>query len=246
MNFMRFLTMALYIMALNFVVAGAVVETGMSMSTPTLCRDGTLICLSFYLVSKALMYMFIIERAHSIRAPYTRRLKDWVWCGWMFVLAAGFVGLGAASFLQPVAQLGYNDGVCRIGLPREASIILVMFDIFINFSLTAVFLWLLRPLLAFHQTGDPERRGYFRFRVFKYLGEAGSWIPSACSWISFRFPHLEGPYRPALNTNLVKAVEILVWKTLIGTVLIVIPTIVNLSLLYHMAGKEQGWLCFTM
>lgn len=246
MSFMRSLTVILYVTALNFVGAGAIIETGMSMNTPTLCRAGTFICLSFYLISKALMYMFIVERSHSIRAPYTRRLNDFVWCGWMFVLATCFLGLAVASFLQPVAQLGEKDGVCRIGLPRKTSIILVIFDIFINFSLTGVFLWLLRPLLAFHQTGDPERRAYFRVHFFKYLREASSRVPSFCSRIIFRFSQMEGPYRPALNTNLAKSIECLVWKTLIGSVLIVIPTIVNLSLLYHMAGKEQGWLCFTM
>ncbi|KAF2434903.1 hypothetical protein EJ08DRAFT_569705, partial [Tothia fuscella] len=239
MSFMRCLVIAMYITGLNFVAAGAIIETGMGMNSPILCRAGTYICLSFYLISKVLMYMFIVERAHSIRAPYTRRFHDWVWCGWMGVLVVGFTSLSVLAFMQPVAALGDDDGKCRIGLPRTASIVLVMFDIFINFSLTGVFLWLLRPLLAFHQTSDPERRSYFRHRLLKYL-------ESACCWTPFKFSRSNGPYRPALNTSLVKAVEVLVWKTFVGTVLIVIPTIVNLSLLYRMGGREQGWMCFTI
>jgi hypothetical protein len=236
MNFMRFLVVVLYVSALNFVASAAIVETGMGMNSPSICRAGTLFCLSFYLLSKILMYMFIVERAHSIRAPYIGRLKDWVWVFWMSILGGGFVTLAVLSFLKPIAEVSRGDGKCRIGIPKSSSMTLVLFDIIINFSLTGVFLWLLRPLLAFHQTSNPDSRSYFRHRIMKALQKA-------CSWFPIRLSQSE-PYRPALNTHLVKTVEWLVWKTLIATILTVIPTIVNLSLLYHMGGREQGWLCF--
>jgi hypothetical protein len=235
---MRLLVVTLYINALNFVAAAAILQTGMGMDSLSLCRAGTFVCGSFYLVSKVLMYMFIIERAHSIRAPYTRRVRDWVWYSWTLILVGAFCTLIVLSFIHPIADVDNLDLKCRIGLTRRTSIVLIFFDIFVNFSLTAVFLWLLRPLLAFHQTSNPESTAYFRHRIAKL-------VLGTCAWVPLRLPQTE-PYHAALNTNLVKAVEWLVWKTLAGTVGIVVPTIVNLSLLYRMDGREQGWLCFTM
>ena len=37
----------------------------------------------------------------------------------------------------------------------------------------------------------------------------------------------------------------LVIKSLIGTGIFLVPTIVNLGIFYKWRGQEQGWLCFT-
>lgn len=42
------------------------------------------------------------------------------------------------------------DGRCRIGLPPRVSFPLLCFDVVVNFLLTGVFFWLLRPVLDFH------------------------------------------------------------------------------------------------
>jgi len=103
----------------------------------------------------------------------------------------------------------------------------------------AIFIWLLRPLLAFHRTSNPDSTSYFRHRITKSLNKFRAYIP-------FRLPQSDGPYLQAVNQTLVRAVEWLVWKTLIGTVLIVIPTIANLALMASVGGREQAWLCFTI
>jgi hypothetical protein len=236
---MRFLVIALYMAAIVFVGAAAIMETGVGINSPALCNAGSYMCVALYCLNKVLMYMFLIERAHSIRAPYTRRLKDWVWLTWMLVLGVGFPLLVGLAFFSPLKGLSPADQKCRIGLPRKVSITLVIFDTWINFSLTAVFIWLLRPLLAFHQTNDPNASSYFRHWFRKTFNTVGVWIP-------FKFPQSSGPYHQPVNQSLVRAVEWLVWKTLAGTVLIVIPTIANLSLLTVMGGREQAWLCFTI
>ena len=45
------------------------------------------------------------------------------------------------------------------------------------------------------------------------------------------------------NVNRLKR---LVYRSLVGCGLVLVPTIVNMGLLYRWKGKEQGWLCFTI
>lgn len=61
----------------------------------------------------------------------------------------------------------------------------------------------------------------------------------------FSLPEIPA-YRQTLTREIVKARENLVRKTLIGSILVVFPTIANLSLLYVVGGKEMGWLCLTL
>jgi hypothetical protein len=245
MNFMRFLVIALYITSMIFVAVAAILETGLGINEPSVCHAGSYVCIAFYILNKALMYMFMIERAHSIRAPYTSRLKDYVWCFWMLFAGIGFAVLVTLAFVYPHSQHYHHtgdagmDNECEIGLPRGISIALVLYDTGINFSLTAVFIWLIRPLLAFQRTRDPDAKSYFRDRLSKSLN-------TVCTWIPIKLPNTGGPYHQAVSQSLVGAVEWLVWKTLAGTVLIVIPTIANLVTLTAIGGQERGWVCFTV
>ena len=38
----------------------------------------------------------------------------------------------------------------------------------------------------------------------------------------------------------------LVYRSLVGAGLVLLPTIINMALLFKWKGKEQGWLCFTI
>jgi hypothetical protein len=239
MNFVRFLVITLYVTAIVFVASTAILQIGIGINEDIICNAGSYMCITFYILNKALMYMFMIERAHSIRAPYTRRLKDYVWCFWMLFSGVGFAVIVVLAFIYP--HKGTTpDHTCRLGLPKGVSIALVLYDTGINFSLTAVFIWLIRPLLAFHRTSDPNSKSCFRDRLTKSFNTACGWIPT------IRLPNSGGPYHQTVNQSLVNAVEWLVWKTLAGTVLIVMPTIANLVTLTAMGGKELAWVCFTV
>ncbi len=187
------------------------------------------------------MYIFLTERAHALRAPYLRRSRDWIWVLSMAVIALGFGSITVVAFMYPVVDISTIDGKCRIGLPIRATISLLVFDVFINCVLTAVFIHLLRPILRFggnlrtEASSVPVERSRFksfllRILLLKQRGGLAQELSSS----------------PPLNNSLLDAVERLIWKSLIGACLVLLPTVVNLCLLYHLQGREQGWLCFTI
>ncbi|TID19455.1 Helicase [Venturia nashicola] len=236
MNLMRFLVIALYILAMGFVASASIFQS-IGVHQPAICFVGSYVCLAFYVASKALMYMFLVERAHSIRAPYTSRLHDKVWCFWQLMTGVGFIVLVLSAFMYPHTKL--VAGNCEMGLPMIISISLLVFDTLINFTLTAVFIWLIRPLLAFRRTSNPDSQSYFRDK-FKTSFSA------LCARIPVTLGRKSGPYHQEVTRSDVSKIERLVWKTIGGTILIVLPTIANLVSLTVVGGREHAWICYTV
>lgn len=173
-----------------------------------------------------------MERAHAIRAPFVRRTSDWIWLSGMFVTAAGFGSIAICAFLWPIAELSPKDGRCRIGLPFKVTIPLLTFDVTINTALTAMFIYLMKPLLRFRGAGGTSSAGN---RITK-----GIWRILSNS----KRPHGEEMY--PMNQNFHKSIEALLRRSLIGSVLVMVPTVGNLAVLFSMKGRELGWLCLTI
>jgi len=55
MDFIRLIVVALYMLAVAFVIAAAIVESGLGLYSFTICRTAVLICLVFYVSSKVTM-----------------------------------------------------------------------------------------------------------------------------------------------------------------------------------------------
>ena len=182
------------------------------------------------------MYIFLTERAHALRAPYCRRLSDWVWLTSMTAIIVGFGCIAVVSFIYPIAEVSTKDGKCRIGLPLKVTIPLLAFDFTIIIGMTATFIYLLWPLLRFN-SGQASIRSY-------WLKSMRSAIPMMIKFTAHSAEN--GERTNAKTTRSLEAIEQLVWKSLIGALLFLVPTIGNLSLLLHMQGRELNWLCFTI
>ena len=117
-SFIRMVVVLLYGFAITFIFLAAVVENGLGMTTLPNCRAAIYVCLVFYVGSKILLYVFLVERAHSLRAPYARRMDDWLWVVSMLVLGIGFGAIAVTAFIWPVVALS-NSGRCQIGLPLK-------------------------------------------------------------------------------------------------------------------------------
>lgn len=173
-----------------------------------------------------------MERAHALRAPYMRRSRDWIWLGGMVIIACGFGSIAIAGFIWPIADLSPHDGRCRIGVPYKVTIPLLSFDVVINTLLTGIFIYLLRPLLRFGDMSNEEAPAS-RFtkglrRILKSSDESSA----------------VGVY--PMNRNFLKSIERLLWKSFIGSVLVMLPTVGNLAALLPLRGRELGWLCLTI
>lgn len=84
------------------------------------------------------MYIFLVERAHALRAPYPRRAHDWIWLARMIVVASGFGTITVFAFIYPLTGLSTRDGKYRIDLPLKVTIPLLSFNTIINLALTGI------------------------------------------------------------------------------------------------------------
>ena len=185
------------------------------------------------------MYIFLIERAHALRAAYVRRTHDWIWVLGIAAISIGFGTIAIVAFVYPSASISTMDGECRIGLPSKVTIPLLAYDITINVALTALFIYLLVPSLRFEFRGPRPRQ--WACRSFRCTVRRQEWSQS----------HEEG-----LDNNLFsrryqsqetrRTMRWLAWKSVIGAVLVLLPTVGNLGFLYYVRGTELGWLCITL
>lgn len=236
MNIVRVIVSLMYLFGMCFIASAAILQSGLGLASYSDCYSAIIICLIFYVGSKVFMYLFLVERAHVIRAPYKRRMSDKVWLICMTVVCLGFGIIAVIAFIWPIAEISKIDSKCRIGLPLKVTAPLLSFDIIVNIGFTGLFICLLWPLLRFHHNRSSA-------------GGSGSWP----QWIFQRKQQNDvemrqhgRPQQSSNNDRLMRVLRKLVIKTVIGGLLIMIPTLANLTVLFFMQGHEQGWLCFTI
>lgn len=149
----------------------------------------------------------------------------------MTLILGGFGTIAVIGYLSPIVELSELDGKCRIGLPVQVSFPLLSFDVGVNFLLTGLFIWLLRPVLSQHD-------------LFSMSGVFGhEWVKAVHRRMTKdRKVKAEDQHSRALNKN----IKILLWKCLIGSTCIMLPTVGNMAQFYIMKGRELGWICFTI
>lgn len=163
------------------------------------------------------------------------RLKDRVWLLGMFIVCGGFGTIAIIGYMSPVVELSSLDGRCRIGLPPRVSFPLLCFDVAVNFLLTGVFFWLLRPVLDFH--GLLRASSWCGERITNKLKRSMRKREEQAQM------SLEGAsLKSAMNRN----IKTLLWKCLIGSTLVMLPTVANMTQFYIMDSRELGWVCLTI
>lgn len=160
------------------------------------------------------------------------RLKDYVWLTGMLIICSGFGTITVVGYITPVYELSALDGRCRIGLPPRVSFPLLCFDIVVNFLLTGVFLWLLRPVLDLH--GLLEVSTWFGGKAKRSIRRRDVGVETS----------LGGP--ASIQTAMNKNIKTLLWKCLIGSTLVMLPTVGNMAQFYIMKSRELGWVCLTI
>ncbi|KAL5501568.1 hypothetical protein ACEPAH_8828 [Sanghuangporus vaninii] len=115
---------------------------GLSYSTPV-CSLGIFGCIFFYATSKALTYLFLVERVWVVcsAGKSVTRMESRIYRGCALVVF-GYTAIITDMIIGRYAQIR-DDGVCIIGLHSFATIPLLTYDLFINIFLTSMFLWFL-------------------------------------------------------------------------------------------------------
>ncbi|THV07285.1 hypothetical protein K435DRAFT_959880 [Dendrothele bispora CBS 962.96] len=147
----RFLILLVFIDSWCFLFASGVVIFGIGLETSIYtCRSGIFLCIVFYASSKALLYVFLIEKVHVVwsASRQTPRLKSPV-----YLMGIGTIILySIVAIVMVVGRVTYirqEDGICFIGLKFYSSVALLSYDLYITLLLTGLFLW---PLLRCNLT----------------------------------------------------------------------------------------------
>lgn len=179
-------------------------------------------------------YLFLLEREHAIRAPFKKRLQDWIWVVGAVYIGCGFTAIGVVlGFWRPISEISSTDDRCRLGLPRFTTITLVFFDVALNILITLVFAYLLSPLIC---SGQLSVKAFPASRLTTWFGDMCRQSKSGTGLLQ----------ASRTNRQTVKRIERLLLRTFLGSTLVMIPTVGNFVALSVLGGRELGWLCLTI
>lgn len=131
-----------------FLFAVGIDTSGLGLSSDEQCYAAIRVCIVFYGAAKIALTWFLLERIHVVRAPFVDRLRDPFWLIGAFVTICAYGGIIGLEMINPESELSRVDGQCRIGIEPRAAIGMIVVDTVMNVSLTGVFIWQLRPVLA--------------------------------------------------------------------------------------------------
>ncbi|CAI6339239.1 unnamed protein product [Periconia digitata] len=147
-NFTCMLVLSLYVLVMGFFLGLLILHTGQGLYTYQLCFALTWVCLVFYAMAKSVIYIFLVERVHIVRAPYApTRSGDYIYLGCMAVMFAACGAVVINAFLNPVTNMSPDDGRCHNGIGKRVTIPFLIIDIIMDVILTGVFVYLLHPFV---------------------------------------------------------------------------------------------------
>jgi hypothetical protein len=208
------------------------------------CKSSILVCVTFYVFTKYLIYVFMQERIHTIRASEYTRMKDLPYVFGMAFVTVGTLAIGIWALLTAGAEMVSNK-TCKMGIPPNAATAFLVWDFFLNSFLAVSFVLLLLPTLRLRaQLQTPASLSSFTRHL---AGVKSNTInPTTVRMDSARSSTLD-PNELVLEQShqpVVDSLVRLIKKSIIGVFLICIPTAINLGMFIHMQGMETGFECF--
>ncbi|CAF9911601.1 MAG: hypothetical protein HETSPECPRED_000393 [Heterodermia speciosa] len=216
LTFQRILTILTYLIAMLFIFSNTIYLTIFQAESHHVCHGTIILCLAFYVSSKIVVYLFLLERASSIRG--LRKLRDPYWIAGIAIIAGGFGTIAVFAFIGPMVVVSSDPSHdCQIGLPIKALIPLLSYDVLLNMGLTILYLAMANTIcnrLSWHNS-------------FKLLMQA----------MPFRnhgpFPNQEAVF------------ELFMAKSVLACLGVVLSTVGNLVALIVLRGHEEAWMCLT-
>ncbi|KAJ1308008.1 hypothetical protein OPQ81_002079 [Rhizoctonia solani] len=123
---------------LYLIMTGVLLHGAPPEHEPHRCTVAITMCLTYYCVSKILVYLCLIERVRAIWVTNGQRLRSPIY---LFCLSSLIPLVGMlVGVMIPQAIHYIRNGYCFIGINRLCSAFLLAYDIFINLFLTGVFI----------------------------------------------------------------------------------------------------------
>lgn len=166
--------------------------------------------------------MFLVERIHVVRAPFMNRKNDKIYLACMTMIVVMYGAVAINSYVNHVTEMKGEDGRCHFGIRGIVSIPFTVVNFFTDAVLTAVFFYLLHPVV--------QKPG--ASTVSAMIGKKSDGTAS--------------PAHGGADTPARKNIRILLWKSIIGSLLIEIPTAANMIQFVITKGEELGMICLTI
>jgi hypothetical protein len=186
----------------------------------------------FYQLTLAFRYMFLLELVHVVRAPFVERRRDPIFILGGIIIGAGTIILLIWENINPISTLSRVNGICYIGIQRGPVIFLLTFDIAINFILTAMFVWQLRPSnTAVHGT-IPHLSPASKRRISRVLQP---------------FQSKERPRPSTIRSKASQAsLRRMIWRTIFGSTLVLVATTINCIMFISWRNSHMGHACLLL
>jgi len=141
-----------------FVLFTGVLSHGLGVNTsPQICEGAILLCLICYVSTKVMIYYFLVEKAHVVRATRGSRMQDKQYLVNIFAMICPYLVVVVLNFVFRFSYIDSN-GQCIIGMEKKAMIPLIGFDVLVNVYLTMLFLIPLRRMYSYkHNTNAALR-----------------------------------------------------------------------------------------
>jgi hypothetical protein len=219
-SFISVLVLIIYTLVVIFIVTSTALVAGQALTTYKLCVAGTWICLILYTITKLVIFLFLVERIHIVRAPFVQRKHDKIYLACLSIILFGFCPATVNGYIGPVINMGPEGRRCYFGIRGSASIPILGMNMFVDLVLTGVFLYLLRqghglPVFS-NKLWGRKRRGASR----------------ACG--------------DASETPMQRNIRTLLWKSIIGGLLIELPMMGNMIQFVVTRGQELGTVCLAL
>ena len=141
----------------------------------------------------------------------------------MVLVLVALVAQSINTYVHPVTEMRESDGRCHFGIPGVASIPGLAIDMIGGIGLTGLFFYLLRPVIKVHDSvpvsGVP-RSSIVREASVTQNNKNGTVVQ--------------------------RNIRILLWKSILGAMLIIIPTTANMIQFVITEGRELGMICLSI
>lgn len=251
-NVLALLHPVIYISAMMFLISSSFLLNGVDISKQSACHAAAYVCLTFYFLNKYTMYVFLVERVHATRVSRHSRLRDWVWVSGFTISTVGCLAVAISAFFSPYTHVTSRNE-CMIGFKGYAIYLLISLDTFVNLSLSSIFIFLLLPVLRFRR----EQRQILQSTDFDdsrasgldtlEMGDFKETPVSSAVHLSEQSQRTRG-VKPSLTqpNRGEERLQLLLKRTVVGTILSLLPTLTNLGLLLYFHHNERAWLCLAV
>ncbi|GAA5835378.1 hypothetical protein JCM11251_005218 [Rhodosporidiobolus azoricus] len=141
---MQMLVLTLLGCSLIFLFISAIILLGVGSSfSKTSCSAGIWLCVILYALTKAVLYVLLLEKLHVVHCHSAMgrkpRFQSW-WYRGGFMLLLSWIGVAIAMIVGRIAFVRPRDGACVIGVRFYATVPMLTVDAVTNVYLTAGFI----------------------------------------------------------------------------------------------------------